>query len=328
MAKRLVNNVRLGAFVLSGLLFLVLLLYMIGRNQSLFGSNYILKARFINVQGLIPGNNVRYSGIQTGTVKDIDIINDTTIEISMMIDTKMKDIIRKDAIVSIGSDGLVGNKVVNIVPGKIHAELAKDGELLDSKNPIDTDAILKTLSKTNQDVAEIVSGLKITVERINSSTALWSVLADESLPADLRQSAVNIRKATSKAGIMANDLNLIISEVKSGKGAVGVLLRDTSFANNLNQAVLKLKEVGNNADRLSSQMNILVSGVQSDLDSGKGAANTILKDTSIVNKLNRSLDNIQKGTDGFNQNMEALKNSFLLKGYFKRQQKKREVAKP
>ena len=328
MAKRSVNNVKLGAFVLAGLLFLVLLLYMIGRNRNLFSSNYILKARFVNVQGLVPGSNVRYSGIQTGTVKSIEIVNDTTIEISMLIDTKMEEIIKKDAVVSIGSDGLVGNKVVNIIPGDANDELAKDGDILLSRNPIDTDSILKTLSKTNEDVAEVVSGLKLTVERINNSAALWSILADESLPGDLRQSASNIRKATSRAGLMADDLHDILTDVKSGKGTVGTLLRDTAFANNLNQAVIKMKQVGTNADKLSLQMNTLLTGLQNDLNTGKGAANAILKDTSVVNKLNTSLDNIQKGTDGFNQNMEALKNSFLLRGYFKRLEKKRQASKP
>jgi len=71
MAQKLINNARLGVFVLSGLAFLILLLFMIGRNKSLFGSTYLLKANFENVQGLIPGNNVRYSGIQAGTVKRI-----------------------------------------------------------------------------------------------------------------------------------------------------------------------------------------------------------------------------------------------------------------
>jgi ABC-type transport system involved in resistance to organic solvents, periplasmic component len=63
MAKRAINNVKLGAFVLSGLFLLILLLYMIGKNRNMFGSNFILKARFENVQGLKSGNNVRYAGI-------------------------------------------------------------------------------------------------------------------------------------------------------------------------------------------------------------------------------------------------------------------------
>jgi phospholipid/cholesterol/gamma-HCH transport system substrate-binding protein len=79
MAKQGLNNIKLGAFVLGGLLFLVLLLYMIGKNRSLFGSTYELKVQFENVQGLVAGNNVRFAGIQAGTVKQINILNDTVI---------------------------------------------------------------------------------------------------------------------------------------------------------------------------------------------------------------------------------------------------------
>ncbi|MFA6945080.1 MAG: MlaD family protein [Pedobacter sp.] len=327
MTKKIVNNVRLGVFVLSGLAFLILLLFMIGKNRSLFGSTYLLKAKFENVQGLIPGNNVRYSGIQAGTVKSIKIINDTTIEVSIMIETKMKDIIRKDAIASIGTDGIVGNKVINIVPGKGHSELALEGDVIFSKKSIDTDEILKTLSNTNRDVAEIVSGLKITVQRINSSTALWELMNDESLPKDLRQSAANLRLTTSKAGLMANDLHHIIADVQAGKGSVGILLKDTSFAYNLNEAVLKMKVVGSQADQLTTEINTLVTGIKQDVNSGKGTANALLKDSVMVKNLSSTLDNLRKGTDGFNQNMEALKRNFLLRGYFKRQEKQKDPGK-
>lgn len=328
MAKQIVNNVKLGAFVLGGLLFLILLLYMIGRNRSLFGSTYLLKVKFENVQGLIPGNNVRFSGIQAGTVKNITILNDTTIEVAMIIDTDLKTIIRKNAIASIGTDGLVGNKVINIVPGKSQAVLALEGDVLVSKKPINTDDILLTLSNTNRDVAVIVSGLKSAVERINSNTALWTLMSDETLPQDLRISVANVRKATGKAGIMADDLQSIIGNVKAGKGSVGSLLNDTSFANNLNEAILKIKKVGVQADKLSADISTLVAGVQQDINTGKGSVNALLKDSSMVIKLNTSLDNIQKGTDGFNQIMEALKQSFLLRGYFRRQEKQKEETKP
>jgi len=323
MVKKIVNNLKLGVFVVSGLAFLVLLLFMIGKNKSLFGSSYLLKAKFENVQGLIPGNNVRYSGIQAGTVKTIKIINDTTIEVSMMIEIEMQEIIRLDAIASIGTDGIVGNKVVNIIPGKQNAELTQDGDFILSKKSIDTDHILETLSNTNNDISEIVGGLKITVERINNSTALWELLNDKTLPIELRQSAVNLRQTTSKAGLMANDLHAIIADLKLGKGSLGILLKDTIIAYNLNEAVLKLNKVGSQADQLTVDINTVVQGIQKDINSGNGPANALLKDSIMVKNLNSSIDNLRKGTDGFNQNMEALKGSFLLKGYFKRQEKKK-----
>lgn len=323
MAKQQVNNIKLGVFVLAGLLFLVLLLYMIGKNRSFFGANFTLKARFEHVQGLQHGNNVRYSGINVGTVKKINILNDTLIEVIFIIDDKMENIIRSNAIVSIGTDGLVGNKVVNIIPAKQPAPIAKDGDILISKKPLDTDEMLRTLYKTNNDIAVITSELKSTVGRINSSTALWSLLNEKELPLDLKKSASNIQLATAKANAMVNDLQVMVADVKSGKGSLGVILTDTGFAYNLNSAISKIKLVGEEADILAVQIGKVVGGIQQDVNSGKGAVNALLKDSLMVVKLNTSLDNIQKGTDGFNQNMEALKSNFLFRGYFRKLEKQR-----
>ena len=321
MAIRIINSVKLGFFVMGGLIFLVLLLYMIGKNRSLFGSSYILKARFENIQGLVPGNNVRFAGIQAGTVKKIEIINDTTIEITMMIDTKMENIIRKNALASIATDGIVGNKVLNIVAVKQVEAYATEGDLLPSKKMISTDEILQTLNKTNKDVAIIAAELKKTVQHLNNSSGLWNLLDDETIPKELRIAVANIRIATQRATKMTNDLQTIVANVKNGKGSVGKLLMDSAIAQNLNDAILKINEVSNEADSITIELNNLIAGIQRDVSNGKGTIHTLLKDSMVVHKLNNSLDNIQKGTDGFNQNMEALKHNFLFRGYFRKQQK-------
>ena len=326
MAKNLFNNVKLGVFVLLGLFFLILILYMIGKNRNMFGSNFTLKARFENVQGLKPGNNVRYAGIEVGTVKKVNILNDTMMEVVMTIDDKMHTIIRKNAIASIGTDGLVGNKVVNITASKQLSAIVEDNDVLVSKKPVDTDEMLRTLYKTNSDIAQIADNLKQTISQINNSSALWAVLNEKGLPQNLRLSASNIRQATERANGMVNDLYSIVRDVKSGKGSLGSILTDTAFAYNLNTAIMKIKAVGDEADSLSRQISTLAGGIQKDVNGGKGIVNALLKDSSMVVSLNKSLDNIQKGTDGFNQNMEALKHNILLRGYF-RKQEKRKTAK-
>ena len=324
MPKKVMNNVKLGAFVLSGLFFLILLLYMIGRNRNMFGSNFILKAKFENVQGLKSGNNVRYAGIDVGTVKKINILNDTVMEVVMIIDDKMKSVIHKNAAVSIGTDGLVGNKVINIAAVKQAAPAAEDGDILPSKKPLDTDEMLRTLSKTNNDISVIVEELKSTVQRINNSAGLWDILNESELPHNLKLSAFNIRQATRKARYMADDLYTIVNDIKTGKGSVGAILTDSSFAYNLNAAVVKIKSVGDEADSLSHQLRNAVSGIQANLDNGKGTLNALLKDSVLADRLHKSLDNIQQGTEGFNQNMEALKHNFLFRGYFRKLEREKK----
>ena len=322
--KQTSNNIKLGVFVLAGLLFLILLLYMIGRNRNLFGRNYVLKARFENVQGLIPGNNVRFAGIQAGTVKKIQILNDTMIEVTMFIDVDMKSVIRKNAVASIGTDGLVGNRVVNIVPSKTNAPLAMDGDLIESKKMLNTDAMLDVLNKTNNDVSILAMELKETVQRINKSTAVWTLLNDNSIPQHLRQSLMNIKTATAKAGDFANELNNIIHGVQQGKGTVGALLADTVMQYQLKEAVAKINRVSRDADSLTNDLNTMIAGIQQDIQDGNGTLHALLKDSAIVVKLHTSLDNIQKGTDGFNKNMEALKHNFLLRSYYRKMEREKK----
>jgi phospholipid/cholesterol/gamma-HCH transport system substrate-binding protein len=322
MAKRTVNNIKLGVFVLAGLLLVIFSLYMIGRDTNLFGKNYSLRARFENVQGLTSGNNIRYAGIQVGTVKKVKILNDTLIEVTMLIDLKMKKYIHKTDVVSMSTDGLMGNRILNITPAKDGAPLAENGDILATKKSKGTDEMLETLDKTNRNIAFVSEELKVTVQRINNSTALWKIINDATIPDNLRASLNNIRRATAKADDMVMDLHTIIDDVRNGKGSLGAILTDTAIAYNLNEAVLKIQQVGDNASNLANELTKLTTGVQRDINSGKGPAHSILKDSALAIKLNNSLSSIEKGTEAFNQSMEALKHNFLLRGYFRKLEKK------
>lgn len=327
MAKNTANNIRLGVFVISGLFFLILLLYMIGKSENMFGSKYMLKAHFDNVQGLVPGNNVRYGGIVAGTVKEVRIINDSTVEVVMLIKTGMKEFIRKNAIASIGTDGLMGNKLVNITASGAPADLAEEGDLLAGRKPVDTDEMLRVLNATNSDIAVIAGNLKATIQRVNNSTALWNVLEEPEVPAHLKATLVNVRRASEKTNAMADDLQWLVHNIRDGNGSLGALLTDTSLVTSLEDAIGKVRKVGNNADTLSIQVRALIGGIQSDIERGSGMAHALLKDSTMVYRLNNTLSHIEKGTEAFSQNMEAMKSNFLFRGYFKRQARQAKQAK-
>ncbi len=325
--KQTINNIKLGVFVLAGFTLLVLMLFMLGKNRNLFGNTYALKATFDNAQGLLVGNNVRYSGIQAGTVKKIEILNDTLIEITMNIEKKMLPIIKENAIVSIGTDGFVGNKVVNILPSKEKSTLAGEDAILTSKKSIDTDKMLHTLSQTNEDIAVIVEGLKSTVARLNNSDALWNLLEDPSIPRKVHSAIDDIKSSTAKVGHIVDDFDAIVQNVKAGKGSLGSLLMDSIHSQNLNDVILKFKSSGSKVDSIATTINEVVLGLQNDLKNGKGPLNAILNDTEMVSKLNSILDNAEKAAESLDENMEALKHNFLFKGYFRKLEKKEKKEK-
>lgn len=324
MAKRTVNHIKLGVFITAGIAFLVLILYVIGRNENLFGRTFVLKARFENVHGLMPGNNVRFGGINVGTVGKVDVLSDTLFEATLLVKTKFKKYIHNNATVNIGTDGLMGNKLINILPSKKTSPLINEGDILLSDKSADADEMLEVLSNTNNDVSFIAKQLKQTIQRINDSKAVWQILNDESLSANLRNSLLEIRKSTGNIHEITNQLNSIITDVKNGRGTVGTLLMDSSIAGNINDAIDKISKVGVNADTLSTRINTLVSSISNNINDSNGTVNALLKDPQMKNNVAASLKNIETATKAFTDNMEAVKHSFLFRRYFKRLEKQKK----
>src|ERR1700761_4057358 len=139
------NSIKLGAFVLAGFLVLVLFLSKVGKQHHLFGTDFELKTRVSRVNGLIEGDNVRFSGIQAGTVKSIKIVNDTTFEIVFSVNDKVTPFILKNAVTSIGTDGLMGNKILNISPVSGVSQPVSDGDMLAAHKLTSMDQMMSTL---------------------------------------------------------------------------------------------------------------------------------------------------------------------------------------
>ena len=317
------QKVRLGFFVILSTILFVAAVYLIGQKQNLFNKTYTLSANFQNVNGLQKGNNVRYSGINIGTVKDILMVNDSTIKVDMNIDEKIINYIKKDAIATIGSDGLVGNMIINIVPGKGTAEIISSGDTIESYSKIGADDILSTLSVTNENAAILTSDLlKITNAMIEGKGTLSALLNDTIMAKDLKKTIINLKIASRGAVKSINELNGFVTTLKTdNETTLGVLLNDSISGQKLKTIVANIEESSIEIKKVVSNMNTVVN----DINSSKGALNYIIKDTTMVNSLKSTLDNINQGTDKFDENMEALKHNFLFRAYFRkleRQEKK------
>jgi phospholipid/cholesterol/gamma-HCH transport system substrate-binding protein len=321
------QKLRLGLFVIIGTLLFITGVYLIGQRQDMFKKTFSISAYFQNVNGLQNGNNVRYSGINIGTVKGINMINDSTIKVEMIIEEKIITYIKKDAIATIGSDGLVGSMIINIVPGKGITEIINNGDIIKSYSKIGANDILNTLSVTNENAAILTADLlKITNAVIEGKGTLGVLLNDMIMAKELKQSIINLKIVSRGASNSIENLNQIITSLRTNDNTVlGMFLNDTISGK-------KLKIIVNNLEISSTEIKSVLSNINSavlDFNSSEGAFNYIIKDTTLVNNLKSTLNNINEGTDKFNQNMEALKHNFLTRGYFKKleRQKKREEKK-
>lgn len=219
-------KIRLGLFILIGLSLFVLAIFIIGKQRNLFNPVFKITSTFYNVSGLQVGNNVRLFGINVGTVDQISIINDSTVRVDMLIRTDVNRFIKKDSEIAIGSEGLIGDRLLIITQGSSDAEIVGDGDNLISEEPVETDAIMASL-----------------------------------------------RVTAGNAEIISQELAEIMVKINSGKGTLGRLIQDSTISANFNQTML----------------------------------------------------NLNKSSKGLNENMEAVKHNFLLKGYFNK--KKKEALK-
>jgi len=212
-------KVRLGLFIIGGLVIFVIAIFIIGKQENLFDPVFKLTTTFYNVSGLEVGSNIRFSGINVGTVDNINIINDSTVRVDMLIKKSVQQFIKEDSEAGIGSSGIIGDRILIITQGSYDAPLAKDGAQIESVEPVETDAIMQSM--------------KITADN---------------------------------AAIISFNLAEIMIKINGGNGTLGRLIQDSSIAENINMTI----------------------------------------------------SNLRKSSKGLNENMNAAKENFLLKGYFNR----------
>lgn len=321
MTSNTSRNIRLGIFVVTGMLLFVLAAYLIGNDQNLFQDTFRLKTSFRNVSGLQTGNNVRFSGIHVGTVKSIEMVDDTTIVVEMVIERKVQRFIRTNAMASVGSDGLVGSRVMNIVPGIGEAPVVASGGSIKGYTKQGTDQMMATLGDTSENIALLTSRLLQIAEDIDSGKGtLGLLIKDSTTAADLQQTIANLKATSAKASATLGDISKVTSGMKTGEGIVPAILNDTALAGKFRRTMDNLEASGDNIRQVSASLR----EISGKLSREEGALNFIASDREAVEQLKDILENVEQGTQKFDENMKAMREHFLFRGYFKRLEREQE----
>jgi phospholipid/cholesterol/gamma-HCH transport system substrate-binding protein len=190
-------KIRLGLFIIGGLAICVLALFIIGKQKNMFDPVFKITSDFYNVSGLQVGNNVRFSGITVGTVDNISILNDSTIRVDLLVKKSVQKFIKKDSEVAIGSEGIIGDRLVIITQGGNESTTAIDGQYLSSKEPVETDAIIASLEETAINAAIITDQLAEIMVKINHGKGTLSrLIQDSTIAENLNQTIVNLKKGS------------------------------------------------------------------------------------------------------------------------------------
>lgn len=324
MASERGSTLKLGIFVLVGTAILVLGLYMLGSKRDMFSSTLEVAARFPEVSGLRTGNNVRYAGIDVGTVKRITIINDTTVEVSMMVRTDAAAHIRSNALARIASDGLMGNKLVNIEPGEGPGVPLTDGAVIRSAPALDTDAMLRSLSRSNDNVLAITTDLRELARRLNSDQGLIALLSDSDLVKDVRSSVQEVRAAATNARELTERVNGVVRDLQNGQGALGVLTADSITERQVRRLMGNLQHVTDSLALVTDRIGRFSEG----LDRRDGLAFALTRDTMLAGDVKRVIANLDTSTSTLNEDLRALQRNWLFRRYFKEKKKEAEKTAP
>ena len=187
------------------------------------------------MSGLKVGNNVRFSGINIGTVDEIELITDTSVMVDLLIKKEFQQFIKTDAKASIGSDGLMGDKVLTISPGTITNNAVKDNDLITSKSAIEMEDVMSSV-KTSVDNAGIITTqlAAFTYKMNNGNGALSKLITDEEFSNSLKSTLSNLETSS-------NEFAKFTTKMNDGKGALSKLVSDEQFGKTLDSTMSNLQ---------------------------------------------------------------------------------------
>ncbi|WP_426669815.1 MlaD family protein [Mucilaginibacter sp. McL0603] len=203
------QKIKIGVFALAGLAVLVLAIFFIGNKKNLFSSTFNVHGMFKNVSGLQVGNNARFAGINVGVVQDIQIKTDSSVNVVLTLNSDVRKFIKKDAKLTIGSDGLMGDKLVVIAPGGVTSnEQVDDGGQLATINPLDVDKIMNKFTKMADNAGDLVEGLADIVNKVNSGQgSIGRLLNNDKMARNMESTVKQAQTTMANVHKTSNTLN-------------------------------------------------------------------------------------------------------------------------
>ena len=235
MQKESGFTLKLGMFVIIGLVLFIATIYLVGRQKNLFGSTFKLNAQFKTVSGLKVGNNVRFAGITVGTVDEITLITDTSVEVHLLIKKDVQKFIKSDASVGIGSDGLMGDKVITITPGTYTKSSVKDNDMILSRKAIEMEDVMSSV-KTSVDNAGIITAqlAQFTYKMNNGNGALSKLMTDQEFSQNIKNTLIHLQTSS-------NEFAKFTAKMNNGKGALSKMVSDEKFGKTLDSTMANLQ---------------------------------------------------------------------------------------
>jgi phospholipid/cholesterol/gamma-HCH transport system substrate-binding protein len=338
-----IHSWAIGLFLILGIGLFTAILFLIGNRHDVFGKHVEYYAEFSDIGGLPRGAQVRVAGIEAGEVKGIEIPSSpaSKFRLKLQVRTSARGMIRTDSLVSIKTEGLVGDKYVFIRQGTSAAAEAADGATLPSKEPFDLGAALEKAGPLLDKSSALLDNLQGSVSDLHGrlDVALESVTKTvnhvDSLVTVVQP---DIKKMAGNASQITDRINAIVSDLNAGKGPIGLLLKDETTRKQLQATLSNAQQATSNLSEASARADRLIEDVQSRDLAAKAQA--ILENVQAMSEqlnqtikgalgpdnmgedgatnIRETLTNLNRGTANLAEDTEALKHEFFFRGFFKK----------
>jgi len=349
------KSIRLGVFIVIGIAIFAYATYIIGKQRNLFGNTFAVTGIFKDVSGLKVGSNVRYSGINVGTVSSIRLVNDTLVQVQVTLEEKVHPFIREDSRMEIGTEGVMGNKVVNITPGSSSHPAVEEDDVLETIEAVKIDEILEELKKSSVNTTVVTKNLAEITSKINQGEGIFGKLfTDTSFTNNLDEISRNTAQLT-------RNFSTITGNINKEEGVIGKLLSDTSLANEFDQAGNNLlestrelkaitrkisqggglfgkmftdtsftKSLGSSAENLeyttrqAKTISENLAKITQQMESGRGVINKLLTDSIFADSLDGTLKNINKSAKELDKAAETVRKNWFIRTFSSQKQEEEQ----
>jgi len=309
------RNILVGVFIFVGLLFLLGGILMVGNLHETFKKKMELVTVFDEVNGLQTGANVWLSGVKIGKVRDIKINPSRNVVVTLAIEEKAQQFILKDAQTKIGTDGLIGNKVVVIYGGTANTPTVHDGDTLAVGTTVSTEDMMLKLGKNNENLLAITADFKTISHKLTTKEGtIGKLINDDAMYDNINSIAVSLNKATVKSEKVIASLNEYTSKLNRKGTLSNDLVTDTIVFNSIKKSAVELQKMTKSANELMANLKDASANPNS-------AMGVLLHDEQSGASLKKTIQNLETSSEKLDEDLKAAQSNFLLRGYFKDKEK-------
>jgi phospholipid/cholesterol/gamma-HCH transport system substrate-binding protein len=288
-----------GIFVVASLAALLAMVLIIAQQERLWEKHEEFRAIFKDVSGLKVGSEVRLAGVTVGNVKNITIDPQGQIIVMFEVVGKYRNQIRRDSRATIGFQGLLGDKSLDLTPGSPEQPEVAAGGRVTSIEPFDITQIITKATPALEKVQKLLDNLADLSETMTKPGGGFSKSMDE-----LSQIVTKINKGKGTVGQLLNDpvlyreaaqavahISKFTGDMEKSKGALGTLLSDPSFKTDLQQTMANLREATSRFPELMKKAEAFITQLQR---AGKGLPGLVHSGTTMADDVDKAAKAAQK----------------------------------